>query len=125
MFSCFCVFVIPHPSSLSPLIPHPCHPLLRIYPRRITDKFELSRLLAAYIAYLADSPLQVTLKALAHDTQIPESVFVRLMALRHTPEDAANIEAEDFHILFSNVMFRYPTVKMWRQKGSGEVFFEA
>lgn len=108
---------------LSSLIP-PIHSLYRIYPRRIADKLELSRLLAAYIAYLADSPLQVTLKALAHNTQIPEAVFVRLMALHHTPEDADNIEAEDFHIAFSNVMFRYPTIKMWRHN-NGELFFEA
>lgn len=95
----------------------------RIYPRQIQDKFYLSRLLEQYVTTLEKSPLQVTLRALAYNSDIPESIFRRLMHLHHNPADASNINAEDFHILFSNIMFRYPTVKMWLQD-DGEVFFE-
>lgn len=67
--------------------------------------------------------MQVRLKALAFDAQIPDSVFQRLQGLHRNPEDAAHINAEDFHILFSNILFRYPTVKMWLQD-DGTVFIE-
>jgi hypothetical protein len=83
----------------------------------------LSRLLELYLDALAGSPMQVTLRALAYNTQIPESVFRRLANLHRDPGDAPNINAEDYHILFSNVMFRYPTVRMWLEP-DGNVFFE-
>ncbi len=83
----------------------------------------LSRLLEQYLAALEQSPMQVRLKALAYDSQIPESVFQRLVLLHRNPEDALNINAEDFHILFSNILFRYPTVKMWLLD-DGSVFIE-
>ncbi|MBX2890752.1 MAG: hypothetical protein KF734_07500 [Saprospiraceae bacterium] len=95
----------------------------RIYPRQIKDKFYLSRLLEEYLTTLEESPMQVKLRALAYNSKIPESIFRRLMNLHRNPEDAPNINAEDYHILFSNIMFRYPTVKMWLQD-DGEVFFE-
>ncbi|MCW5923186.1 MAG: hypothetical protein KIS77_12620 [Saprospiraceae bacterium] len=95
----------------------------RIYPRQIKDKFYLSRLLEQYLTTLEESPMQVKLRALAYNSKIPESIFRRLMNLHRNPEDAPNINAEDYHILFSNIMFRYPTVKMWLQD-DGEVFFE-
>lgn len=83
----------------------------------------LSRLLEQYLAALEQSPMQVRLKALAYDSQIPESVFQRLVLLHRNPEDVLNINAEDFHILFSNILFRYPTVKMWLLD-DGSVFIE-
>lgn len=83
----------------------------------------LSRLLEQYLAALEQSPMQVRLKALAYDSQIPESVFQRLVLLHRNPEDSLNINAEDFHILFSNILFRYPTVKMWLLD-DGSVFIE-
>lgn len=95
----------------------------RIYPRQIQDIFYLSRLLEKYLTTLEESPMQVKLRALAYNSQIPESIFQRLMNLHRDPSDAPNINAEDYHILFSNIMFRYPTVKMWLQD-DGEVFFE-
>ena len=95
----------------------------RLYPRRIQDKIFLSRLLERYLQELQDSPMQVELKTLSWESQIPEAVFQRLTGLHRQPADAANIEAEDFHILFSNIMFRYPTVKLWLQP-DGEVFIE-
>lgn len=67
--------------------------------------------------------MHVTLRALAYNSGIPESVFRRLMNLHRDPADAPNIHAEDYYILFSNILFRYPTVKIWLQD-NGEVFFE-
>lgn len=95
----------------------------RIYPRQIQDKFYLSQLLEKYLAALEGSPMQVKLRALAYNSKIPESIFRRLMNLHRNPEDAPNINAQDFHILFSNIMFRYPTVKIWLQD-DGDIFFE-
>lgn len=94
----------------------------RIYPRQIQDKFYLSRLLESLLQTLEECPLQVRLRALSYDSHIPESIFVRLKNLHRHPEDAPNINAQDFHIVFSNVLFRYPTVKMYEQD-DGSVFF--
>lgn len=95
----------------------------RLRPHQIQDKFYLSRLLELYITTVQESPLELRLKGLAYDTQIPEAIFHRLMNLYRNPEDAPNINAEDYHILFANIMFRFPTVKMWLAE-SGEVVFE-
>ena len=97
--------------------------MTRIYPRRFYNTLYLSRLLDLYLAHLATSPLQVHLRGLSYDTQIPESIFRRLMDLHRQPEDAPNLKAEDFHVLFSNVMCRYPTVKIWETE-AGDIFFE-
>jgi hypothetical protein len=95
----------------------------RLRPRNIQDKIFLSQLLELYLQSLIDSPLEVRLKALAFDTRIPESVFHRLTNLHRNPEDASNIDAEDFHILFSNIQFRFPTVKLWQDE-LGNIFIE-
>ena len=95
----------------------------RLYPQRVQDKFYLSRLLELYLQTLQTCPLQVQLKALSWDTQIPEAIFHRLLNLHRNPSDAPNINAEDFHILFSNIMFRFPTVRLWLQD-DGEIFIE-
>ena len=97
--------------------------MTRLHPRQIQNKFYLSRLLELYITTLQESPLELRLKGLAYDTGIQESIFRRLMNLYCNPEDAPNINAEDFHILFANIMFRFPTVKMWLTE-DGEVVFE-
>lgn len=95
----------------------------RLRPHLIQDKNYLSRLLELYITTLQESPLELRLKGLAYDTRIPESIFRRLMGLYRNPEDAVHVNAEDFHIVFSNIMFRFPTVKMWLTD-DGAVFFE-
>ncbi len=97
--------------------------MTRVYPSRIADKFVLCSLLNLYLDTIAQPPLSVTLRALSYDSDIPESIFKRLMNLNENLEDAPNIEAEDYHILFSNVMFRFPTVKIWMTP-SGGYFFE-
>jgi len=95
----------------------------RLYPRKIQDKFYLSRLLEQYLQALRESPLQVQIKTLSWESQIPESIFYRLMDLHRNPADAANMEAEDFHVLFANIMFRFPTVRIWVQ-ADGQIFIE-
>ncbi|HOY05945.1 MAG TPA: hypothetical protein PLO67_11130 [Saprospiraceae bacterium] len=95
----------------------------RLYPQRIRDKFFLSRLLETYLMHLEASELQVSLRALAYNSNIPEAVFVRMRQLHKNPDDAASIVTNDYHILFSNIMFHYPTIKIWLQK-DGTVFFE-
>jgi len=94
-----------------------------ISPHQITDKMYLSRLLELYLVTLEELPEPMTLKALSYDTQIPESIFLRLAHLYLDPEDARNILPEDFHILFANIMFRYQTIKMWEMEDGG-VHFE-
>jgi hypothetical protein len=95
----------------------------RVYPRRITDKIELSRLLEQYVTALNRPPMNVGLQNLVWDTQVPEPVFRRLMHLHQQPDDANNIAVSDFHILFSNIMFHYPTVKIWKN-ATGMFIFE-
>lgn len=85
----------------------------RIYPARIHDKFYLAQLLNQLLQTLEQCPLQVSLRALSYDTQIPENIFKRLQNLPEHPEDAVNITAEDYHILFANILFRYPTVRLY------------
>jgi hypothetical protein len=97
--------------------------MTRLYPQRIRDKFFLSRLLESYLGQLESSELQVTLRTLAYNSDIPLQVFVRMMQLHKNPEDAHRIHTSDYHILFSNIMFHYPTIKMWLQD-DGSVFFE-
>lgn len=94
----------------------------RIHPREIQDKFYLSRLLELLLQTLEESPLQVRLRALSYDSRIPESIFLQLVNLHRHPENAPNVNPQDFHIIFSNVLFRYPTVKMYEQD-DGSVFF--
>ena len=95
----------------------------RLHPYHIRDKIYLSRLLELYITTLQESPLELRLKGLVYDTGIPASIFLRLMGLYRNFEDAPNINAEDFHILFANIMVRFPTVKMWLME-DGVVVFE-
>ncbi|MBL7775562.1 MAG: hypothetical protein JNK89_06135 [Saprospiraceae bacterium] len=95
----------------------------RIYPHKIQDKVFLSLLLDQLLHTLEESPLQVRRKALSYDAQIPESIFERLQHLHCRPEDADNVRAEDFHILFANILFRYPTVRMFQLPGKA-IFFK-
>ena len=95
----------------------------RIFPRNIQDKFFLSEILCKYLAVLQDSPLQVRVEDLAFDTRIQAVIFRRLANLSLNPDDATNIASEDYHILFSNILIRYPTVKIWQQDDGG-IFIE-
>jgi len=87
----------------------------RIYPHHIKDKGLLSNLLSQYLEALKVSPMQIKLKDLSVDTMIPESVFLRLSnSATGTVDD--EVTPTDYHILFANLLFRYPTVKIWEQE---------
>ena len=95
----------------------------RIHPRQIEDKFVLSQLLERFLLTLQHSPLEVRLRALSYDSGIPENILLRLQNLHRNPEDAVNIQATDYHIVFANLLFRYPTIRLWLQR-NGDVFIE-
>jgi hypothetical protein len=95
----------------------------RIYPKRISDKMALSRLLEQYLAVLAEPPLSADVQKLAYEVQIPANILLRLASVHRNPEDAPGIEVQDFHTVFSNVMIRFPALKIWRME-DGAIFFE-
>jgi hypothetical protein len=94
----------------------------RIYPHYIQDNQQLSVLLTKYLAALQASPLEVQLRELSANTLIPEGIFNRLCATNNVPPDD-EIQPSDYHILFANLLFRYPTVKIWEQDDH-EIVFE-
>ncbi len=96
--------------------------LKRIYPRQIQDKFYLSYMLEQLLETLAACPLHVSLQSLSYDAHIPAAIITRLAEMHRHPEDALNIDVDDFYIVFSNLLFRYPTVKIFRQH-DGSLFF--
>lgn len=88
----------------------------RIYPHRLHDCARLSALLGCYLDVLADSPLHVNLTRISVDTDIPVAVLQRLRDCRQqVPSQDSEVTATDFHILFANLLFRYPTVKIWEE----------
>lgn len=95
----------------------------RLYPQRIRNKFFLSRLLELYLCQLETSDLHVSQKALAFNSDIPETIFTRMRQLYKNPSDATQIRTGDYHIVFSNIMFHYPTIKIWMMDDDS-VFFE-
>jgi hypothetical protein len=95
----------------------------RLRPRSLRDKIRLSELLDLYLRTLLESPLQVTLRRLSYDTGIPERILCRLASLYFNPADETQIRLEDYYIVFANIQFRYPTVKMY-ECSDGAVFFK-
>jgi hypothetical protein len=95
----------------------------RIYPNAIRDVRELSALLEQLLHLLQHSPLQATVKMLSYDTGIPESVFRRLTALHRNRRPDPEVSAQDYHILFANILFRFPTLRMFKTT-DGKVFFK-
>lgn len=93
----------------------------RIQPKTIKNPVFLSRLLEFYLYTLEQSAYQVTLKNLAWDTKIPESIFRRMLNYYRATENDHEITAADFHIVFANVMVHYPTAKCWWDV-DGQVF---
>ncbi|MCC6412984.1 MAG: hypothetical protein IT270_15065 [Saprospiraceae bacterium] len=95
----------------------------RLYPHNLRDVSELSRLLELLLHTLEHSPLQTTLKALSYDTGIPESIFRRLAGLHRAQKPDPEVKAQDFYILFANILFRFPTVRIFRYN-NGSIFFK-
>lgn len=96
--------------------------LKRIYPRRTQDKHYLSRLFDALLQALEEGPMQLQIRTLSYDTQVPERVLLRLRRWHQQPDDS-DVRAADFHLLFSLILTRYPTVKMF-ELPDGSFFFE-
>lgn len=95
----------------------------RLRPGSVRDKKRLSELLDLHLRALRESPLQVTLRRLSYDSGIPERILCRLASLYCNPADEAQIRLEDYYIVFANIQFRYPTVKMY-ECPDGAVFFK-
>lgn len=85
----------------------------RIFPASLRDSDLLSRLLHDYLILLKDSPLQVSLKTISYESKIPEAVLERLANWHKEGQGNVPVETRDFHIVFANLLFRYPTVKIW------------
>jgi hypothetical protein len=95
----------------------------RVKIRDIRDTRLLSQLLERYLAILHGAPFHISLKSLAHDTHISESIFHQLIQFQHIKHSETEINPEDFHIVFSNISFLHPTLKMW-ENPDGTIFFE-
>lgn len=96
----------------------------RIYPARIQDTTQLSALLSGLLKALAEPPLEQHLDTVSRVSSIPKNILQRLVDLQHQPEDAANVTAQDFHIVFANILFHYPTVRMYGDLVKEEFIFE-
>ena len=94
-----------------------------MYPRAFQDKILLSKALEMYLSALESAPLHARVEELAFDTRIPAEIFRRLAQVHRHPEDQVHVQACDFHVLFSNLMFRYPTLRLWLLR-NGEIFVE-
>lgn len=95
----------------------------RLYPRRLRNRIFLSRLLESYVQHLEQSELRVSLRMLAYNIGVSEPVLLRMTRLYRQPEEADEIVTDDFHIVFSNVMFHFPTIRIWLLD-DGSLFFE-
>ena len=95
----------------------------RVYPARCRDIRQLSSLLDMVLRCLESEPLRLSRRALSYDTGIPESVWARLCAAHHYPDAAKDICPDDYNIAFANLLFRYPTLKLWMEE-DGDVFVE-
>ncbi len=94
----------------------------RIRPQRTQDKYYLSRLFDALLQALEEGPMQLQMRTLSYNTQVPEQVLTRLRQWHQHPDDA-DVRAADFHLLFSHILIRYPTIKMF-ELPDGSFFFE-
>lgn len=75
-----------------------------------------------YLLVLANSPLQISLKTIAKESRIPDAVLQRLAEWHIHGDRDTDVVYSDFHIVFANLLFRYPTVRIWET--GEEVFFE-
>lgn len=94
----------------------------RLYPGSIRDEKLLSRMLRGYLVLLEQSPLRVDIQAVAWESRIPEAALNWLAAYHLRNEEGHPALYKEFRIVFANLLFRYPTIKIWEHRG--EVFFE-
>lgn len=95
----------------------------RFRPAHCRDIRRLSATLDSILNRLEEEPIGLTCRALGYDTGIPESVWTRLREAHRRPDMAAGVTERDFHIAFANLLFRYPTIKLWTTH-EGAVFLE-
>jgi len=95
----------------------------RVYPARCRDIRQLSSLLDTVLRRLEDEPLRLSRRALGYNTGIPEIVWTKLCAVHQCPETATGVSREDFQVAFANLLFRYPTLKLWMED-DGDVIVE-
>ncbi|MDX2135849.1 MAG: hypothetical protein SFV52_13755 [Saprospiraceae bacterium] len=95
----------------------------RFHPARCRDVCRLSITLDRILSRLEGEPIGLTCRALGYDTGIPESVWTRLREAHRRPDMAEGVTEKDFHIAFANLLFRYPTIKLWTTS-EGAVFLE-
>jgi hypothetical protein len=95
----------------------------RINFHHIKDTLQLSSILDQILLVLVDSDLKVTPKSLSYDTEINELTFDILRNLKNTPDWFDKFSANDFHAVLSSILFRYPTLKIWKD-ANGDFFFE-
>lgn len=95
----------------------------RIRLSAIRDPLKLSKILDQVLACLETSPLQVPLKTLSYDTGIPETIFHRLQYLHLHPETPPAVAPQDYHILFAQIFFHYPTLKLFELE-DGSLYFK-
>jgi hypothetical protein len=85
----------------------------KINHHQIKNIQSLSTLLDQILQTLASTDLRVTLKHIAYDTQISEQTFEILRSLNENPDLIDEFKTDDFYVVLSSVLFRYPTLKIW------------
>lgn len=99
--------------------------LRRFYPVHCQEVRVLSELLERYLQFLADSPLQCSLSQLSQQAGVAAATLQALSQMHRTVHLPDDLTPKDFHLVFAHLMFRYPTVKMYRAEPDGHIFFEA
>lgn len=94
-----------------------------VRPGLLSDTHVLSALLDDLLFAMATSPLHTDIGLIAFETKIPARVLKCLASLHLEPENSADINAGDFHTVFSNILCRYPTIRIWLTD-DGRWFFE-
>lgn len=95
----------------------------RIYPAKLKDATALSKLLDTVLSALEKSPLHVNTHHLGAELHLQTEIIDLLRIYHQRPGSYPQIKANDFRILFANILFRFPTVKIWKDP-KGRVFLE-
>jgi hypothetical protein len=93
----------------------------RLRPEQIRDALFLSAILEHCLLTLENAPMKATLRTLSYDTGIPAPIILRLAQLHQHPDDLPNIQPEDYHFLFANLQFRFPTLCLYETDDGGVV----
>lgn len=97
---------------------------IRFYPSQCRDVATLSLLLDQYLALIAGPPFLCSLQTLSYNAGIEAATLNNMAQAHHDLALHPTLTPQDFHLIFSHLMFRYPTVKIYQQPNSMEIFFE-